>query len=338
MNGFIKKKVGTLTLGEKLKKLRSERRMSLNEASRFTRIQIKYLEYLEEGVYNKLPANVYVRGFLKSYAECLGVDDSMLIRMYEKECEIKKNLEKRDLPGNLLRKKTSSLSGDNINISSFVLTPRIMTVAMIIIAVFGGFFYLYREIGSFASAPRLVILSPENNYSTDGNAVTVEGVTDSDAKIFLNGQPILVNDDGKFRESITVQTGENVINIKAVNKFNKEAVESLTVQSTKVNTATASAGQTAEEKNNLAKQTGLEMEIRVDPGPVWLSVEADGNLIFSGTMLSGTSQKFQAENKIIINSGRGNATFVKFKGKDIGVLGNNAGAVRGKVFTSDMTL
>ena len=88
MNGFIKKSVGTLTLGEKLKKLRSERRMSLSEASRFTRIQIKYLEYLEDGLYDKLPANVYVKGFLKSYAECLGVDENNLLRMYDKESEI----------------------------------------------------------------------------------------------------------------------------------------------------------------------------------------------------------------------------------------------------------
>ena len=94
MNGFIKKSIGTLTLGEKLKKLRSERRISLSEVSKHTRIQVKYLEYLEEGQYEKLPVDVYVRGFLKNYADFLAIDANVLIRLYEKEREIKKNLEK----------------------------------------------------------------------------------------------------------------------------------------------------------------------------------------------------------------------------------------------------
>ena len=336
MNGFIKKSVGTLTLGEKLKKLRSERRMSLSEASRFTRIQIKYLEYLEDGLYDKLPANVYVKGFLKSYAECLGVDENNLLRMYDKESEIKKNLEKRNFSAADLRKSNSSADREKINISSFVLTPRIMAAAAIILAVLGGFFYLYKEIGSFASQPLLAIVSPENNYSTSGNSIIVEGATDRDANIFLNGQPILVNDDGKFRETVTVQSGENVINVKAVNKFGKEAVESLTVQSTYVNPAANAEAPANNENLDAINKSGLEMEIRVDPGPVWLSVEADGNLVFSGTMLSGATQTFKAENKIVINSGKGNATFLKFKGKDIGTLSDNAGAVRGKTYTSDM--
>lgn len=336
MNGFIKKRVDTLTLGEKLKKLRSERRMSLNEASKYTRIQIKYLEYLENGLYDKLPANVYVKGFLKNYAECLGVDENTLVRMYEKESEIKKNLEKRNFSAADLRKNNSFSGREKINISSFVLTPRIMAAVAIILALLGGFFYLYKEIGSFASRPLLVILSPENNFSTSENSIVVEGATDRDANIFLNGQPILANDDGKFSEKVTVQSGENVINIKAVNKFGKEAEESLTIKSTFKNQA-IDTGEPANNANlDIADQGGLEMEIRVDPGPVWLSVEADGNLVFSGTMLSGATQSFQAENKIVINSGKGNATFLKFKGKDIGTLGDNAGAVRGKTYTSDM--
>ena len=72
MNGFTKKNIETLTLGEKLKKLRSERRISLGDVSRNTKIQIKYLEFIEEGAYDKLPADVYAKGFLKSYAEFLG--------------------------------------------------------------------------------------------------------------------------------------------------------------------------------------------------------------------------------------------------------------------------
>jgi cytoskeletal protein RodZ len=332
MKSFTKKSVGTLTLGEKLKKLRSERRMSLGEVSRSTRIQVKYLEYLEEGAYDRLPVDVYVRGFLRSYAEFLGVDEKILVRLYEKENEIKKNLDNRKNNG----KKNQLAVRETINISSFVFTPRVMAISLAALLIVGGFFYLYREIGAFASTPRLVILSPDKNYTTSGNSVMVEGITDRDAGLFLNGQPILVADDGKFRESVTVQSGTNIINIKAVNKFDKEAVEILTVQSDQQENKDEDqpAPETAQNQEAM-NQKGLAVELRVDPGPVWVSVEVDGNLVFSGTMLTGAVQSFQADGKIVINSGKANATFVKFNSKDIGALGDSAGAVRGVTFTSD---
>jgi len=309
----------------------------LGEASRSTRIQVKYLEYLEEGTYDKLPVDVYVRGFLRSYAEFLGVDEKILVRLYEKENEIKKNLEKRKNDG----KKNPLSSRETINVSSFVFTPKIMAIGLVALLIVGGFFYLYKEIGAFASTPRLVILSPDKNYVTSGNSVTVEGVTDRDARLFLNGQPILVADDGKFREDVTVQSGANVINIKAVNKFDKEATETLTVQSNYQENNTDNqpappAGQTdAAQNQNASIPKGLGMEVRVDPGPVWVSVEVDGNLVFSGTMLTGAIQSFQADSKIVVNSGKANATFVKLNGKDIGALGDSSSAVRGVTFTPD---
>jgi cytoskeletal protein RodZ len=295
-------------------------------------IQVKYLEYLEAGAYDKLPVDVYVRGFLRSYAEFLGVDEKIFLRMYDKEIGIQKNLDNRKNP-----KKEKK---ETISVSSFVFTPKMMAVGLALLTVFGGFFYLYREIGSFASTPRLVITSPDKNYTTDGNSVTVEGVTDRDAKLFLNGQPILVSDDGKFREDVTVQSGANVINIKAVNKFNKDVTETLTVQSNYQNDQNnggdvAAGDQAGSAPQDIPSQKGLSMEVRVDPGPIWVSVETDGNLVFSGTMLTGATQSFQADNKIVINSGKGNATFVKFNGKDIGTLSSNTGAVRGVTFTTD---
>lgn len=313
-------------MGEKLKKLRSERRISLNEISRATRIQVKYLEYLEDGAYGKLPADVYVKGFLRNYSEFLGIDEKILIRLYEKEQDIRSNLEKSK------GKKNSPADGGKISISSFVVTPRMLGISAIIITVFGGFFYLYREVGSFASTPRLVIINPDKNYSTSGNSVMVEGVTDRDTKIFINDQPIPVNDDGKFRETLTVQSGSNAIVIRAVNRFDKEIAEKLIIQSTYREPAEP---EPVRDNQPVPADNfrGLFLELRVDPGPVWVSVEADGNLVFSGTMLTGAVQNFSATGKISVNSGKGSATFVKFNGKDIGALSDNSKPVRGATFT-----
>ncbi|MFA6047923.1 MAG: RodZ domain-containing protein [Parcubacteria group bacterium] len=330
-SGFTKKRVGTMTLGEKLKKLRADKRISLGEISRVTRIQIIYLESLEEGDYNSLPADVYVKGFLRSYADFMGVEEKALVKLYEKERGIKNHLERSKNPQKEKKKEP-------ISISSFVFTPKKIVLVSSVLLVFLGVFYLYREIGSFADSPRLLILSPQANAAVDGNSVTVEGVTDKDAKLFVNDQPILVNDDGKFRETITMQPGVSTINVKSVNKFDKESVASVTVKSGSGEEVAGEMDVNGNGENNTdgsKNNDEINMELRVDPGPVWLSVEADGSLVFSGTMLTGATQTFKGNDKIVINSGKGNATFLKFNGKDIGPLSQDPGAVRGATFNKD---
>lgn len=328
---FTKKKIGTLTLGEKLRKIRSDKRISMNEASRMTKIQVKYLEFLEEGNYDKLPADVYVRGFLRSYAEFLMVDDKVLIKLYEKEKGIKRNLEKaKPSFGSEERMKP-------ISISSFVFTPKKIIIVASSLLLILGIVYLSREIGSFTDAPRLVVLNPQENAEVEGNSIDVFGMTDRDARLFINDQPVLVNDDGKFNESITLQPGVNNINIKSINRFDKEAERQVTVKSNVKELSQENDGTNRDENRGgqVPSDDDLLMELRVDPGPVWISVEADGNLVFSGNMLSGAVQSFKANEKIVINSGKANATFIKFNGKDIGTLGTNSGAAKGVTFTKD---
>lgn len=317
-----------MTLGEKLKRFRADKRISLGEIARFTRIRTDYLENLEEGLYEKLPADVYVKGFLRSYADFLGIDECPLIKLYEKERGIKKHLEKSKNPESVKKKI------EPISITSFVFTPKKIAIFSSFLMVVLGIVYLYREIGSFADSPRLLVLNPQANSQVDGNSVAVEGVTDKDARLFINDQPILVNDDGKFRETITMQPGVNVINVKSVNKFEKASETSVTVKSS-VEEMVAGEETDDEDKNTDRISEEIQMELRVDPGPVWLSVESDGNLVFSGTMLTGATQTFKGKDKIVINSGKGNATFLKFNGKDIGALSNESGAVRGATFTKD---
>lgn len=322
-----------MTLGEKLRYLREERRTTLGEASRGTRIQVRYLELLESGGYDFLPADVYVRGFLRSYADFLGVDEETLIRLYEKEKGIRENVAKSRGP------KKGNRYVKPVNISSFVFTPRKLLVAFSFLLLIGSFAYLYRELGSFSDEPRLVIFNPKDNSDTKDGSVVVEGRTDKDSKLFINEQSVLVDDEGGFREELNIQSGVNTIAFHVVNKFGKERTESVSVrgdfqdesQSSSVGDSEQSSGSEVSRESDGT----MHLEIRVDPGPVWMNVEADGKLVFSGTMLAGAAQLFDAKEKFVISSGRGNATFLKFNGQDVGTLGQDPGAVKDRVIDKD---
>src|SRR2546423_4099674 len=69
-------------IGQALRKARVERGKSIEEASRETRIRAEYLHALERERFDVLPGDVYVRGFLRSYSNYLGLDpDKVLARV-----------------------------------------------------------------------------------------------------------------------------------------------------------------------------------------------------------------------------------------------------------------
>lgn len=324
---FTKKKINSYTLGEQLKKMRSNGRMTLHEISRETKIPVKYLIMIEEGDYDNLPPDVYVKGFLKNYAEYLGVDHKKLVSLYLRDKDIKKNLGK----GNQEKKE--------LRISRpprFVVTPKMITAVIVSLVAIGGFYYLYREIGRFAALPRLIVTSPAGDISVEGNSITISGFTDQDAKLTINDQPVMVKDSGEFQENILLQEGVNILTISAVNRFGKIATKSLNIKSNYEKTEMAFE----EEKNNegqvsgyqTKKEEGVKISVRIDSNPTWLSIESDGNLVYSGTMLPGATQTFSGEKEVRITSGKANQTFVKINDASEKILADTPGIIRDVVF------
>jgi len=322
-NGFVKKSVETLTLGEKLKKIRSERRISLSDISRFTKIQLKYLEDIEEGNYEKLPSDVYVKGFLKSYAKFLAVNGDSLIRLYQKERGIKRSLDKN---GNNCIKQPEFL-----NISPWVFGPKVMIFIFLAFLALAGFFYIYKEVGSFANNPQLVILAPESNTATVDDWIIVEGKVEKDAKLFINDQPVLINDEGGFKESVALQAGINFINARCLNRFGKETTETLTVHSDLQKETFSEIS--AEGDGTVPETLGqkIELEVQAKSQAISLSIEADGHLIFSGEIPAGEIKNFQAEKSLTLNSDKASETLVKFNKQEQLPLGEKAQPVK-KVF------
>ena len=68
----------TAQIGALLERKRREKGLSLKEAEQATKIRTRYLEGLERDDYSMLPDAVYIHGFLKTYANFLGLDGERL--------------------------------------------------------------------------------------------------------------------------------------------------------------------------------------------------------------------------------------------------------------------
>ena len=79
---------GVTPLGEQLRAERERRGTALGEVAEATKIRKTYLEALEVHDWKALPADVFTRGYLRSYAEYLGLDQEHLLKLYARERRI----------------------------------------------------------------------------------------------------------------------------------------------------------------------------------------------------------------------------------------------------------
>lgn len=69
-------------IGEFLRQKRMGERMSIEELASRTKISIQYIKAIEDNQFDQLPNPVSAKGFLKSYARCLGLSESEILETF----------------------------------------------------------------------------------------------------------------------------------------------------------------------------------------------------------------------------------------------------------------
>jgi hypothetical protein len=69
-------------IGTSLREARTRQQLEFPELERATKIRSKYLRALEDEQFDLLPAQTYVKGFLRTYAEYLGLDGQLYVDEY----------------------------------------------------------------------------------------------------------------------------------------------------------------------------------------------------------------------------------------------------------------
>ena len=70
------------SFGEELKRERELREFTLRDVSESTKISLRHLEALERNDFEQLPGGVFNRGFVRAYAQFIGVDPEAMVNAY----------------------------------------------------------------------------------------------------------------------------------------------------------------------------------------------------------------------------------------------------------------
>src|SRR4030066_871055 len=68
------------TIGKYLKRVRETCGYSLEDVGGITRINLRYLEAIEEDDFAKIPGETFSHGFIRSFARCIGISDEEISR------------------------------------------------------------------------------------------------------------------------------------------------------------------------------------------------------------------------------------------------------------------
>lgn len=70
--------------GEDLKTIRDELGISLEEIAEIVKVRMVYLEAIENDQFEKTPSKIFLKGFLRAYAQCIGLDADIVANRYLK--------------------------------------------------------------------------------------------------------------------------------------------------------------------------------------------------------------------------------------------------------------
>jgi len=200
------------SLGSILKAARARRGLSLEEAEEQTKVPVKYLQALEEGQYQLLPAEAYNIGFIRCYSEILGLKPGRVIELYKEERS------RLRVSG-----QNGTFSPRRVNDWRFLVTPKLLGAAGIVVLFGSVIFYIGLQVKHFTRPPELVITNVPAEFTSTKDSVKLVGSASNGATVTINAEPILVLGDGSFDQDVQLSPGLNEVVVVAKNRIDKEA-------------------------------------------------------------------------------------------------------------------
>lgn len=197
------------------KKLRKDSGLSLEKLSERTKIQKRYLECLEKGEFERLPPDVYVRGFI---IKCCTFFDSSglsaLLRFY---------IQQTPQPYGQASLARGTLTASPSAIGNSI-TPRHLAIAATALFLFlvGGYF-LVRFIPFFFTPEISLIYPSKETLVVNFLNITVQGRTKYTSSLTFNGKELYIGKKGLFEGELELEEGVNILTLEAESRFGRKA-------------------------------------------------------------------------------------------------------------------
>ncbi len=279
-----------VTVGEVLKNKREKLKISLDTASSETKIQKRFLQYIEKNEFFPFESEVFLTGFIKIYAQYLNLDVEKVLALYRRTNPIIEE-----------KKIVTPFNNLNSRKGGFTITPRTIVISILVLFSVLILLYFGIQIYKFQKPPVLTISTPYNNTTVNNQPIKVVGKTEKNVSVEINNILVPVNEDGSFEKEVSLIEGNNLITIKARKNSNSilETVETIQITFTKEN------------EKPVEEPTTNKIKVEVFDVPAWIKLDIDNENKLS-QVVQPSVQEFEIKSTIKIVSGRINNTRVFF--------------------------
>jgi cytoskeletal protein RodZ len=194
------------TAGDLLKEKRLLKELSLDDVAKKTKIKVEYLEAIESSNFTFLPSSTFAKGFLRNYASFLYLNPDTIVAMFRRD--FTQNEEGEIIPRGLV-------APVGVGVKFFSVNTILVSIAVLAFLGFLGF-----QLLSWWSLPTLKLIQPESG-DTYGEKVTFKGTTSRDATVKVDGQQVIVDQNGGFTLDIIFPGGTHTVIIETTNRQGK---------------------------------------------------------------------------------------------------------------------
>lgn len=205
---FCRKKLNSPEyLGSKFKKTREEKNLTIEDLEKTTHIEKKYLLAIEKGEYSLLPkTKAHRSAYIREYCQALNLDCEDFLKQFKEETKHEKI------------STTPTGSYQKYYLTSISIFLRNVFVFLIILAFFT---YIGFQINGILTPPKLMVLSPIEGQAVSDLTILIQGETEKESRLTVNGKEIMINEKGQFESIIDLSEGLNTIIISATKKHGK---------------------------------------------------------------------------------------------------------------------
>lgn len=281
--------------GDKLRRERELRGVTLDEIAEATKIGTRSLRALEEERFDQLPGGIFNKGFVRSYARFLGLDEEQAVADYmaaQSDQPTKADvLEKMAAQAEAARKNEAASIGENGGKSNG-LWIAVAVIVLIAVGAGGGWKYYqkYYQQKLQAAQPTAEV-SPQVQTAPPAPA----NLTPTDASV------------------------QNPGSVSAATTTANPPVISTNLPST-LNSQPVAAAKTPVTKPVDGAKRPLELQIHVVRA-TWLSVQADGKEPTTETLRDSATKTVVAQDRVVLTTG--NSVEVTCNGTSLGILGED---------------
>lgn len=194
------------TAGDLLKEKRILKELALEDVAKKTKIKTEYLSAIENSDFSSLPSSTFAKGFLRNYASFLHLNPDTIVAMFRRD--FVQNEHGTIVPRGLIQPLSSSPKFFSV---SLILT----TIAILVFVGFLGY-----QLISWWSLPPLDLLSPRSG-DTYGEKVTFKGTSNRDSTVKVDGQQVILDQNGQFSIDIIFPGGTHTVIIESTNRQGK---------------------------------------------------------------------------------------------------------------------